>query len=381
MRAELKDLHVSAALIGRGGDRSQMTYADWGRIGGLLRHQYRYLQRYAEVVQQRATDAVVSHGQVPFFSEKYLQWRSRLYGGNATATFYLGMVAGLLDQVPGDGKNQCRTNCKCSLRFEPGEHPGQILVWWELNPAEHCDDCVHLSQTWNPLEIWLPGSEPPEAEGEGGPGEDGPNEGGPTPSDADLQRMAQELYSKAAAVEPGITTFLREQVEGAGGEMHGLEYRLKGLDSIVSKIRREAAETGLPYAEAAQGITDLVRYTAVLSPDLLVERATQIQRELASQGWEQYDTKWRNYYAPGNTYNGYNCVFWNPRNGLAFELQFHTGESLEIKEQVHLIYQQAREMGPGPERDALIERMRGMWIGYQRPAGWNSLAGVLITGY
>lgn len=153
MRDELKELHVNALILARGGNRAAVTFAEWGRLGGHIRVQYRYLTRYAQAIQNRAMDALQG-GR--FYSQKYLEWRSQLYGGNARATFYRGVAPGMLPQVPGDGKTACLTNCKCELRFEEGDEPGLVLVYWELRPAEHCEDCVTLSEEWTPYEIWLP---------------------------------------------------------------------------------------------------------------------------------------------------------------------------------------------------------------------------------
>jgi hypothetical protein len=153
MRSELKTLHMGAMVISRGGEWRAITQAEWGRTGRYIRDQYAYLHNYAQQVQQSAEGALTGG---TFYSEKYLEWRSRLYGGNARATFYRGLAMGLLKQVPGDGQTQCKTNCKCELRFEEGDQPGLVWVFWELRPAEHCPDCVRLSQEWNPYELWLP---------------------------------------------------------------------------------------------------------------------------------------------------------------------------------------------------------------------------------
>lgn len=154
MRRELKSLHTSALILAYGGEAGAIPFSEWGRLGGHIRVQYRYLHNYARAIQENALGTLM--GASKPFSEKYLQARSKLYGGNARASFYRGMAMGLLPQVPGDGQTQCLTNCKCTLRFEEGEQPGLLLVFWELNPAEHCDDCISLSQQWNPYDLWLP---------------------------------------------------------------------------------------------------------------------------------------------------------------------------------------------------------------------------------
>lgn len=154
MRQEIKDLHINALVTSYGGDRSAISFAEWGRVGGHLRVQYQYLQRYAEGVQSSAMGAIMDTGK--FWSEKYISYRSRLYGGASRATFYRGLAMGMLPQVPGDGNTQCLTNCKCELVFEEGDQPGLMFVYWELRPAEHCDDCVQLSHDWSPYDLWLP---------------------------------------------------------------------------------------------------------------------------------------------------------------------------------------------------------------------------------
>ena len=154
MRQEIKDLHVTSLVISRGGEWKTISFSEWGRLGGNLRVQYRYLDRYAEQIQTRAEAAAMGQGK--FYSEKYLAWRSKLYGGNAKASYWRGVVYGLLPQVPGDGQTRCGTNCKCELRIENGDKLNTLLVYWDLTPAEHCEDCVRLNQEWNPYVLELP---------------------------------------------------------------------------------------------------------------------------------------------------------------------------------------------------------------------------------
>lgn len=153
MRDAMKMLHTNAVVLAYGGNWKAVPFSQWGRLGGHLRKQYEYLRRYAEQVQKRALNTLAGGD---FYSEKYLTWRSKLYAGDARASFYRTIAHGMLPQVPGDGGTQCGPNCQCELRFEEGDEPGLLLVYWELRPAEHCDDCVRLSQEWNPYELYLP---------------------------------------------------------------------------------------------------------------------------------------------------------------------------------------------------------------------------------
>jgi len=49
MRREIKDEYLRQYLLGRGGV-GQMTPADWGSIGGMLKKQYTYLDRFGHQV-------------------------------------------------------------------------------------------------------------------------------------------------------------------------------------------------------------------------------------------------------------------------------------------------------------------------------------------
>jgi hypothetical protein len=51
--------------------------------------------------------------------------------------------------MPGQGKTQCLTNCKCTLQMKK---EGNLWhIFWKLGKAEHCPDCDNLSRQWNPL--------------------------------------------------------------------------------------------------------------------------------------------------------------------------------------------------------------------------------------
>lgn len=81
--------------------------------------------------------------------------RLRMYGASVRQAYERGATFGLpLGQVPGDGKTKCLTQCKCRLRIKwIDEEELDADVYWELGKAEHCPDCVSLSQEWAPLRI------------------------------------------------------------------------------------------------------------------------------------------------------------------------------------------------------------------------------------
>jgi hypothetical protein len=149
MESEIDRLHVTAAVIGRGG-LDGMNQRDLKTVRRKIGEQKQYLQAWeGELLQQRNREEE--------FDPAKIYNRARLYGGAANATVNEARVTstGLpaLPQYPGDGHTQCRTNCKCSLRFDRLKGEGDFDIYWELHPAEHCDDCKLLAQQWNPLRV------------------------------------------------------------------------------------------------------------------------------------------------------------------------------------------------------------------------------------
>lgn len=145
-RQELKKAYINQYVTGRGGIE-MMTQADWGSIGGQLKRQYEFMNKFAGEIQAgRLTDAQIRQRMNLYFESSKQAYE------RAKATSH-GLPS--LPQYPGDGNTQCRTNCKCEWVIEETET--EWRCYWKLNPAEHCPDCIDNSQRWNPLVIPKPG--------------------------------------------------------------------------------------------------------------------------------------------------------------------------------------------------------------------------------
>lgn len=138
MKKMVRELHTSTAAIGKGG-WDQMTPADWGRLGPVLKSQYKYLHNFAQYVEENK-DTV---------SLKAIQARARMYG-NAGAFSSVIVQAGdvlakKLPWLPKDGSTECLVNCKCYWKLDVIETEGDwvmVQCVWHLRPAEHCKTCV-----------------------------------------------------------------------------------------------------------------------------------------------------------------------------------------------------------------------------------------------
>ena len=142
MRQQIKETYSNEYMLARGG-RNNMTQADWGRVGAMVKRQYRYADGFA-----RDIDAgKVSGGQI--------RTRARMYVDSATQAFERAKTESLglpvLPAYPGDGQTVCRANCQCHWEIaDVGDH---WEATWQLGVAEHCPDCVQNAEQWAPLVV------------------------------------------------------------------------------------------------------------------------------------------------------------------------------------------------------------------------------------
>ena len=142
MRQEIKDEYIRQYLSARGG-LSQMTQADWGSVGGMLKEQFRYMEKfYSEVAAGNLTEGQIA-ARAGMYINSAREANERAHGRSQ------GMPD--LDRYPGSGSTECLTNCKCHLRIETTTDGWDI--YWTLSDSEHCDGCLELAASWSPLKV------------------------------------------------------------------------------------------------------------------------------------------------------------------------------------------------------------------------------------
>lgn len=162
-----------------------------------------------------------------------------------------------------------------------------------------------------------------------------------------LNDVTNRLLEKAKKAETGITKDLQEIIGSTNGTIAydvgngktALDFRLKGGGSLKRKITSDFV-TGVDLDDIEKSIYDNVRYTDLVDKDLLVDDYVKIQKQLEDKGYKIVRVK-NTFDNPNSAYRGLNTVVEDP-NGYKFELQFHTPESIEIKEKVHVLYEQFR---------------------------------------
>ena len=143
MRTDLKTSYIDQYVLGRGG-RSQMTQADWGRVGQQLKEQYGYLGNFARDI---------ANGNM---SEAQIAARAQLYHNSSVQAFELGHARSYgdlkLPAYPGDGSTACRVNCRCSWNIQETEEGWDC--YWTLGATERtCSDCEGRSRDWSPYQV------------------------------------------------------------------------------------------------------------------------------------------------------------------------------------------------------------------------------------
>lgn len=135
----LRQLHTEAALIGTSG---QMTDSARGLLNDMISTDTYYAERFTAQLPQMSREAAVA--------------RSQMYLPTQLSTINEMTAVDLptLPIYPQDSRLICQHWCKCHLDIRYLFGDGNYDVYWRMTPeAEHCDDCLRLAATWNPLQI------------------------------------------------------------------------------------------------------------------------------------------------------------------------------------------------------------------------------------
>ena len=191
---------------------------------------------------------------------------------------------------------------------------------------------------------------------------------------AKFKAYAHDLKAQAEKNDPVVTPVLQVVAHSLGGQMVGLEHRIKlNTERMAQKMAENATEANLTPEQARESVYDALRYTVELDPQQYAEGAQSTLAALRERGFEVYDSKDKNYWDENSTYRGLNYVMAD-KAGNKFELQFHTKESLAAKERVHKIYEKFRAPGVTPEqRKIYATQMLGEWKGVTFPRGVEKL--------
>lgn len=188
---------------------------------------------------------------------------------------------------------------------------------------------------------------------------------------ADALAEGDRVLLKAAAIEKSATDEIQKLAKIEGAELAGLDFRLKGRESLARKITTDALVDKVTITEAASKIGDSIRYTIVADPRDYSKTIRNTVGSLNADGFRVIKEK--NYWQPGNAYKGYNTSILTPQ-GLKIELQFHTPKSLATKDPSHELYEKSRKTGISAAEKAKLEKQsRDLWKSVETPEGMDDL--------
>ncbi len=149
------------------------------------------------------------------------------------------------------------------------------------------------------------------------------------------QAKGMGYYTKALINEPDISTVAKTIADEAGLDVVGFKHRIKSKESYLRKIRSDYSENGNSFE-----INDIIRYTYTSDKETLAERTQKAIANFENKGYNTVKVK--NYWLDDtNPYNGVNTIV-QADNGQKFEVQYHTPESYQLKEETHKCYEKWR---------------------------------------
>jgi hypothetical protein len=184
-------------------------------------------------------------------------------------------------------------------------------------------------------------------------------------------RAAKGYRDRMALAEPQISRKIIDLADEHGARPEGLAFRLKSEESLSRKIAEKVQEEKISGVvttadEAAASMSDVIRYTYVVDDDVYSVATQRILADLEASG---YTLRVKNYWQPQNTYKGINVAMKDP-DGIPVELQFHTAESLKVKEgALHQIYERQRVLTDPDAIEVLNKEMRDVAATIPTPRG------------
>lgn len=166
----------------------------------------------------------------------------------------------------------------------------------------------------------------------------------PATSDQDPKAVALAIgiHKTAMGLDQRLTDSMSKIAKATGGELVGLENRIKTTQSLARKISTDAKNENKTLDEAAAKISDSSRYTLQLDEDKYTDGTLSAIKSLEGEG---YTVQVKNFWEKGDDYQGINVKLTDPKTGHLVEFQIHTPKSYDMKGPdgpLHPVYEKYR---------------------------------------
>jgi hypothetical protein len=171
---------------------------------------------------------------------------------------------------------------------------------------------------------------------------------------AEATKCATDLRDEAIGrIGPAM-----DRIEAADPDrrLAGREHMLKGEDRLKEKVADElSAQPGITVRTALGAVADGIRFTLEYPAERYAEGVLADVDRIKAEGFHLVKLKnlWH-----AEQYKGVNSQWRAPETGTRCEMQFHTSESLDVKELTHQAYERIRAAAalPTAERDFAEEQ-------------------------
>lgn len=202
------------------------------------------------------------------------------------------------------------------------------------------------------------------------------NNGFKNKSTKKLEKIVSKLIDKAKHHDKQVTNDLINFTSNTSGSLEGLDYRIKSVESTTRKIKDKSQINKTSPEEYSKQVTDILRYTFCSNENNLVEEFFDIKNNLENKGYNIIEIN-NTFSIPNTTYKGINTLVKNS-DGYIFELQFHTYQSLKIKEENHKLYEKARlSSTPSEEVERLTDIMIDNSIKIKNPVNIDDIVDLI----
>jgi hypothetical protein len=192
----------------------------------------------------------------------------------------------------------------------------------------------------------------------------------------DRHAQAKDEIAGVRRTEEAVTKQIgdTERENDCGGWLAGLEFRLKGEERLKEKIAEVLKR--IPDRSATdvmRTLPDAIRYTFCFEAATYSEGCRDVKQRLEDREYRMVYSK--NHWRDDPEYKGINTRWVTPE-GQRFEVQFHTAESFNAKQQVtHKSYERLRNPMTGyAERQELRAFQRDVCSWLTVPEGAASIS-------
>lgn len=204
----------------------------------------------------------------------------------------------------------------------------------------------------------------------------------------EIAALVDKRVSRAEELSKTLDEEMQQVADDLGATLDGLEFSVKGRDSMERKIRtkviksRQAGNPRTPKEILENDIRDANRYTMLVNTATYGDDVTRFVSELQARGYRFSNEQWRNTWSKlddeGNlrAYRGLNVNMESPAGDL-IEVQFHTKESFAVKQKNHGLYEEQRLPETSADRSAYLSgEMAANWDAMPDPVGWDKVLSV-----